>query len=319
LGNGMVLIAGGDSTSTGLRNDAVLYNPANNTFSTALNTMALPREFATATLLPNGKVLIAGGFSTLVVTSSTSIFDPTTNQFTTGPTMNNARQHAVAALLSNGTVLIAGGDIGSNPSATATSEIYDPVSNTFAATPPTMNNARTSLMAATLPSSDVLIAGGDDNGSSFNTAEIYHLGTNNFSIVSSTMNGAREQGTATLLPNGSVLISGGFLVVSNLAMAEKTTELYSTASGTFQASSGTVNMNNARANMTATLLPNGFVLIAGGDTTPGGSGLSTTEYYSSVDNTFAATQPSMTAGRALATATLMQNGQVIIAGGLANG
>ncbi len=319
LTNGSVLIAGGDSTSTGLRNDGVLYNPTSNTFSAVLNVMVLPREFATATLLPNGQVLIAGGLSTSIVTSTTELYDPTTNQFTTGPAMNFAREHAVAVLLSNGSVLIAGGDIGTNSSATATSEIYDPVANTFAATTPSMNSARTSLMAATLPSSDVLIAGGDSSGSSFDTAELYHVGTNNFSIVSSTMNGAREQGTATLLPNGSVLISGGFLVVSNLALAEKTTELYSTASGTFQPSSGTVDMNGARANMTATLLPNGFVLIAGGDTTPGGSSLSTTEYYNSVDNTFAATQPSMTVGRALATATLMQNGQVIIAGGLANG
>ena len=61
LQNGLVLIAGGRSSSTGLRNDAVLYNSASNIFSTVTSTMTVPREFATATLLPNGKVLIARG------------------------------------------------------------------------------------------------------------------------------------------------------------------------------------------------------------------------------------------------------------------
>jgi len=87
------------------------------------------RELATATLLPNGMVLIAGGLGDTGPLASTEIYNPTTNTFTPStPSMNAPRYGATATLLPNGTVLIAGG--GNNTGFLATTEIYDPAANT---------------------------------------------------------------------------------------------------------------------------------------------------------------------------------------------
>jgi hypothetical protein len=135
LQNGMVLIAGGSSTSSSVRADAVLYNPTTDTFSTLASKMSASREFATATLLADGKVLIAGGFEGDSTASSTDIFDPTTDTFSPGPSMSSARENAAAVALSNGTVLIAGGDPGGELDAVRSSDIYDPANNTITPVP----------------------------------------------------------------------------------------------------------------------------------------------------------------------------------------
>jgi hypothetical protein len=328
LQNGMVLIAGGSSTSSSVRADAVLYNPTTDTFSTLASKMSTSREFATATLLGNGQVLIAGGLDgpgDNPVTQTTDIFDPTTDTFTPGPNMTSAREHAAAVALSNGTVLIAGGDSASSANALGTTDIYDTATNTFAGGGgPAMNHARTQLMATTLYSGDALFAGGDSDGTSDNTAEIYSLKNNTFSTpVAMALSSGREQGTATLLPNGNVLIAGGLTRSATGGLtATNTTELFLAASGAFQSPRSTTTqttMNVARANMTASLAPNGAVFIAGGDSSPGGVGLMTTELYSASTDTFATSDTVLlgegTFGRAFHTATLLTNGQVLIAGG----
>jgi large repetitive protein len=135
------------------------------------------------------------------------------------------------------------------------------------------------------------------------------------------LSGGREQGTATLLPNGNVLIAGGLTTSKSGALtATNTTELFVAASGAFQSPRSTTTqttMNVARANMAATLAPNGMVFIAGGDSTPGGAGLGSTELYAASTDTFAATSTvSLSVARAFPTATLLTGGQVLIAGGL---
>jgi hypothetical protein len=319
LQNGMVLVAGGSSTSSGIRADAVLYNPASNTFSTLTSHLSTSREFATATLLPNGKVLIAGGLDgpgDSPVTQTTDIFDPTTDTFIQGPTMSSAREHAAAVALSNGTVLIAGGDSGSGANALSSTDIYNPSTNTFSSGP-AMNHARTQLMATTLYTGDALFAGGDSDGTSDNTAEAYSLKNNTFSNPIAMANGGREDGTATLLPSGNVLIAGGFTVTPDSSpQSLKSTELFLAVSNVFQ-SPRAVSMNAARDDMTATLTPSDTVLIAGGDQATAAASLSSTELYFANSDTFApvANTVSLSVGRVSATATLLQNGQVLIAGG----
>ena len=137
---------------------------------------------------------------------------------------------------------------------------------------------------------------------------------NNFAPVAgtATMNAARASATGTLLPNGLVLIAGGFNGRSVLA----STDLYDPLSNSFIAPGSTATMNAARDLATATLLPNGLVLIAGGHT---GSStfLASTELYDPSSNSFAlpANTPTMITERAEATATLLPNGLVLIAGG----
>ncbi|HEY2484441.1 MAG TPA: hypothetical protein VGI36_04800, partial [Candidatus Binataceae bacterium] len=141
------------------------------------------------------------------------------------------------------------------------------------------------------------------------------------SPIAMALTSGREQGTAILLPDGNVLVAGGFTRSATGALAAtNTTELFLVASGAFQFPRSTTTkttMNVARANMTATLAPNGNVLIAGGDSAVGGGGFLSTEVYSASTDTFAATNTvSLSFERAFATAALLTNGQVLIAGGL---
>ena len=83
---------------------------APSTSSTSSPPMSIARASAAAVLLPNGKVLIAGGMTgSTAATKSTELYDPATNQLSAGPAMIHARGSAPATLLANGDVLIAGG------------------------------------------------------------------------------------------------------------------------------------------------------------------------------------------------------------------
>jgi hypothetical protein len=317
LPNGQVLIAGGFNLSglTSALTSTELYDPATNTFAlSGTASMNTSRGVATATLLPNGQVLIAGGTGLSGILASTELYDPTTNTFAPSGTasMNTARFHATATLLPNGKLLIAGG-LGNLGAVFASTELYDPATNTFALSgTASMNTARFDATATLLPNGRLLIAGGSDLALA--STELYDPASNSFAPASgtATMNAGRRLATAALLPNGKVLIAGGFNS-SGLALAS--TELYDPATNTF-ALSGTASMNTARAGATATLLPNGQVLIAGGEGTFAPA-LASTELYDPASNSFA--PPSGTAtmntARNAATGTLLPNGQVLIAGG----
>jgi hypothetical protein len=249
--------------------------PSVNMFAAITPSMNTPHQDATATQLPNGKVLIVGF-------GSTEMYDPVTNTFAppaSTPVMNTARSGATATLVPNGKVLIAGGYIGSPPYSLASTELYDPATNTFAAadSTPVMNYQRIGDTATLLPNGKVLVAGGEvafedpDYG-----AELYDPQTNKFVALSSTP-GLNIFATATLLPNGSVLIAGGQnLIAPHFYSSLDVTALYDAATNTFAASPV---MNAARDSATATLLPNGKVLIAGGEFTPGQTTLKSTELY----------------------------------------
>src|SRR5205823_13601604 len=115
--------------------------------------------------------------------------------------------------------------------------------------------------ATLLPNGKVLVAGGDGNGPSQESAELYDPASGTWTATGSLSPGTSEH-TATLLPNGKVLVAGGvngdiFEFGSILANAE----LYDPTSGTWTA---TGSLGAARGEHTATLLPNGKVLVAGG-------------------------------------------------------
>ena len=124
--------------------------------------MSVARVGQTATLLPNGEVLIVGGRGAAGPLSSAELYDPETGRFSpTGP-MNVARQGQMAVLLATGQVLIVGGEAaGGVADALASAEVYDPATGTFRAAG-TMATGRDSPSATTLPGGSVLIAGGAD-------------------------------------------------------------------------------------------------------------------------------------------------------------
>jgi hypothetical protein len=136
----------------------------------------MAREFHTATLLPNGKVLIAGGFAQSIWASA-ELYDPVSGTFTPTGAMTTPRWDHTATLLPSGKVLIAGGRVDPSGAPQASAELYDPASGTFSATGP-MTAARIRQTATLLNNGKVLIAGGDYPY--LQTAEIYDPSTEIF-------------------------------------------------------------------------------------------------------------------------------------------
>jgi hypothetical protein len=210
----------------------------------------------TATLLPDGKVLVAGGVDNIRAVASAELYDPATGTWAATGSMTTSRVGHTATLLPDGKVLVAGGD------GLASAELYDPASGTWAATG-SMTTSRSDHTATLLAGGRVLVAGGySDFGSRLlGSAELYDPATGDWTAAGS-MTSPRILHTATLLPDGQVLVAGGAIGVSPtgdtiLASAE----LYDPASGTWTATAG---MATVREFSTATLLPGGTVLMAGG-------------------------------------------------------
>jgi hypothetical protein len=311
LSNGLVLIAGGSGSSGGALASAELYNPPTGTFTATTGSMTTGRSQHTATLLPNGTVLIAGGRDSSGNPSpSAELYNPGSGTFTATGSMTTGRTSHTATLLPNGTVLIAGGTALIPPSlfiATPSAEIYDPVIGTFTATG-SMTTERTVHTATLLNNGMVLIAGGVTNIlPATASAELYNPATGTFAATGS-MNTARVYHTESLLNNGMILIAGGANSANTLNPLAGA-EMYNPATRTFAA---TGSLNAARYWHTATLLNNGLVLIAGGQSL--GAALAIAELYDPTAGTFTATDR-LNTPRVLHTATLLPTGKVLVAGG----
>jgi len=271
LQNGEVLLAGGfvnsvwDYGGSTSSNGTGLYDSATGVFSGTGN-MTANRGDHTATLLTNGKVLIAGGADqdpTGTGLASAELYDPSTGTFTQTGSMAVGRFLHTATLLQNGKVLMVGGALTSVSDPVATAEVYDPSTGIFTVTG-AMATAREQHTATLLPDGRVLIVGGTTSTGATATAEVYDPSTGSFSVTGS-MAEARTFHTATLLVNGKVLVAGGD--------ENSTAEVYDPATGYFSITGG---MEIGRSGHTATLLPNGSVLVAGGGVF---AGLASAELY----------------------------------------
>jgi hypothetical protein len=218
--------------------------------------MLEPRSGHSATLLPDGKVLIAGGMRrNQDFYKSAELFDPATGKFQGTGEMSLGRVGHLAVLLRSGKVLIAGGWIGRGT--TDSSELYDPVTGKFTGISK-MTTRRARASATLLGNGNVLIAGGADHDGpdgAIATAEIFSADTLRFQPTGS-LRRTRLGQTATLLNDGRVLMAGGG-GGGLIARAE----LYDPKTGTF---SETGSLITPRHKHTAGLLPDGRVLIAGG-------------------------------------------------------
>ncbi len=255
LVNGKVLFTGGETGWTGtppfpiVTRSAEVYDPATGPFQPT-GDMATERESHTATLLNDGRVLVAGG-ARLQGTSwetlqKAEIYDPASGTFLPTGDMVKPRIFHTATLLSNGKVLATGGYSGG-----VTAELYDPVTGSFAPTG-NMSVARSFHTATLLANGKVLLVGGA-------TAELYDPLTGLFTSVGPVRT-ARNTHTATLLPNGTVLIAGG-AGGESWAPTTATAEIFDPATASFLPAG---SMGNGRLWHTATLLPDGSVLIIGG-------------------------------------------------------
>ncbi len=281
-------------------------NPAGSFVATGSTNVM--RSGHTATLLPTGKVLVAGGNSA----NSAELYDPATGTFSYTGNMTSARNGHRATLLPNGKVLLTGGSyynaLGS-PVWLNSAELYDPATGTFTAISNMASNRNVQHTATLLPNGKVLIAGGYyglGSGASnyLNSTELYDPATGTLTAAG-TLPAPRAGHSATLLPDGNVLIAAG----GNFG-GYPVPVLYNPDTGVFTAT-GTM-IGQMSGGQTDTLLPNGNVLFTYSGSTPGISGW--TEKYNSVAGTFSAAGY-MTTGRTGQTATLLPNGKVIVIGG----
>ena len=313
------------ATLDSIASNAVTFTVTPVTQWTAAEPMADVRSSHTATTLPDGTVLMAGGEVVVDVsipptrTATSEIYNVTTGLFTPGGALDTGRSSHTATLLVNDTVLVVGG-VDNGGSALSSSEIYTPVTNAWTAALP-MNTPRTLHTATLLKDGRVLVTGGVTLGAPTDTAEIYdpagNAGAGTWTATATPMSIGRESHTATLLASGKVLVIGGEGVAGKLASVE----IYDPTANTWTSPSGALtSLTTARRAHLATELADGKILVTGGMDNSGGPGapgapITESELYDPTEGTFGPAA-ALATGRSSHSATLLpSSGRVLVTGG----
>jgi len=289
---------------------------------TVTGSMITTRAEFTATLLPNGKVLVAGGTASnnneSEVLASAELYDPTTGNWSATGNMVWPRGQHTATLLASGKVLVAGGLCERGTplcplGALASAELYDQATGKWTATG-SMTTPRYLHTATLLDDGNVLVAGAEHNDGILASTELYNPGNGKWTATARMIT-ARTQQFAVKLADGKVLVAGGFGPVSPTDHGPLVSaEVYDPATRKW---SPTGDLPAAHVGMgTIALLRDGKVLLAGG----GGSGdpmLASAELYDPSTGTWTSTA-SMLAPRGESASTLLADGRVFVVGGFSD-
>jgi N-acetylneuraminic acid mutarotase len=162
LKNGKVLVVGGSTNwqwntiASGATSTAELYDPATGKWSMT-GAMSTRRVLHSMTFLPDGRVLVAGGFDASNSVASAELYDPQTETWSPVGEMNSPHMGHVAVLLSNQTVLVVGGT--TVWESHASPELYNLNEGKWQPLGPPIA-ASYGVTATVLPDGSVLIAGG---------------------------------------------------------------------------------------------------------------------------------------------------------------
>ncbi len=227
LANGNVLVTGGTSAETAsgagggqtIRPDgtAEIYNVQTGRWTRTGGAMSTPRFEHTATLLDDGRILIAGGqgppiSGSSAALASTEIYDPAVDSFRNSNDMSDARFNHTAVKLPDRTVLVVGGAGGTNgDTSLATAEVFNPGDGSWTSVG-ALSGSRTGHTAAVFSDGRVLVAGGESvtrgNRRSLASAEIFILDRREWRSAGN-MNCPRSEAGATVLGDGSALVVAG--------------------------------------------------------------------------------------------------------------
>jgi hypothetical protein len=280
--------------------------------------MTTTRGSHTLTVLQNGLVLVAGGYSgTSMVLQSAELYDLKTNKWATTATMTNFRAEHAAALMKNGMVMVAGGYTAA-AQAIAAAEIYDPNLQTWTQAP-SMAAQRTNFTLTTLPNGLVVAVGGQSCPNTppqcvttLDTVEYYDPVAKKWSAAKGTMSSTRAWHAVAVDAMGGLIIVGGAYTTMGMPgptfVPQKTVDRFDPTAHTVSALK---TMNYARTSPTATTLPDGTILVVGGASV----GQPTAETFDLTSDAWTLLPGWLPAVRSAHIAVLIPDAGVLVAGG----
>ncbi len=299
LNSGKVLLVGGYGNAGSLAT-CLLYNPESDNWS-ATGSLATARRYATATMLNTGKVLVVGGQNVNGGLSSAELYNPATGAWTSAGSLSTLRQAGhTATLLPNGNVLLVGG-FGTSDYLSSV-QIYNPSTNSWSSGA-SLAIKRGEHSATLLRNGKVLVIGGySSTGVFLLTSQLYDPITNTWAAQVAIPAGMTGH-SVTPLVDGRLLVAGG-AIPGNVNQASKAAYIYSPSTGGW---SGAANFVREKSSHTATILPNGKILVAGGYTDS--TTYDTAEIYESSAAVLESARPTIT------TAAFNSAGKLVITGG----
>lgn len=271
-------------------------------------SMGLGRSSHTATVLLDGDVLVAGGFTDVPCgpTADSALYDPASNSWSSLPALKQARALHTATTLPDGQVLVVGGSTCAGP--TGSSELFDPKAKSWSPAS-SINPGRSGHSAAMLPNGKVLVVGGTEY---VTPALLYDPATDTWTGLP-TM--ARPLLPAVVvLTDGKVFIANG--IVNQPPSISGQVNLYDSATNVWL--DGAPVPSGGRLNAVAVRLADGRVMIAGGrhsQSQPGDPCLNSVLLYDGTINRWA-DGPPMATPRCGAGAAPLADGRVLVAGGV---